>query len=79
MRHIEVKSSRGEPSQVVFTGNEWRKAQELGDEYYLYVVHGVKPEPDDDFVDHITEYQNPYEQFQDAAEVRERAEYVLQL
>lgn len=78
VRHIEIKSSRGELTQVTFTDNEWRKAQEHQDDYYLYVVTQVKQNPDD-FVGYIVEYRNPYEQFHAIAQPTKRVEYVLAL
>ncbi|MBC8492706.1 MAG: PEGA domain-containing protein [Chloroflexi bacterium] len=78
VRCIEVKSSRRELTQVAFTDNEWQTAEYYQDDYYLYVVARVNPNPDD-FVEHITEYRNPYERFQDIAQPKERVEYVISL
>ena len=45
MRRIEVKGrKRGQP--VRLTTNEWYKAQQLGDTYWLYVVWDPLTDPD---------------------------------
>ncbi len=38
IRRIEVKGRSGINQDVSLTANEWRKAQQLGDTYWLYVV-----------------------------------------
>lgn len=40
VRRIEVKGRAGLNQDVSLTANEWRKAQQLGDTYWLYVVWG---------------------------------------
>ena len=40
VRRIEVKGRAGINQNVSLTSNEWRKAQQLGDSYWLYVVWG---------------------------------------
>jgi Domain of unknown function (DUF3883) len=42
VRRIEVKGRSQNYQQVSLTVNEWRKAQQLGDSYWLYVVWGCK-------------------------------------
>ncbi|OKH17699.1 hypothetical protein NIES208_08580 (plasmid) [[Limnothrix rosea] IAM M-220] len=42
VRRIEVKGRTGTQQNVSLTSNEWRKAQQLGDSYWLYVVWGCK-------------------------------------
>ena len=42
VRRIEVKGRAGFEGQVSLTANEWRKAQHLGDTYWLYVLWGCK-------------------------------------
>ncbi|MBW9223271.1 DUF3883 domain-containing protein [Methanothermococcus sp. SCGC AD-155-E23] len=44
VRYIEVKGRVGEGA-VALTKNEWLKAQELGDKYYLYVVSNAATNP----------------------------------
>ena len=40
VRRIEVKGRAGINQNISLTSNEWRKAQQLGDSYWLYVVWG---------------------------------------
>jgi Domain of unknown function (DUF3883) len=42
VRRIEVKGRSQLQQQVSLTVNEWLKAQQLGDSYWLYVVWGCK-------------------------------------
>ncbi len=42
VRRIEVKGRAELNQEVSLTSNEWRKAQQLGDSYWLYVVWGCK-------------------------------------
>jgi hypothetical protein len=42
VRRIEVKGRAQLHQKVSLTVNEWRKAQQLGDSYWLYVVWGCK-------------------------------------
>jgi hypothetical protein len=47
VRRIEVKGRAQRDLEVSLTVNEWRKAQQLGDSYWLYVVWGCKtPNPE---------------------------------
>jgi len=43
-RYIEVKA-RAEEGAIVLTQNEWFKAQNMGDDYYLYVVYNAVSKP----------------------------------
>lgn len=40
-RFIEVKGAMGRPDKREVTINEWRKAMELGDDYYIYYALGI--------------------------------------
>jgi hypothetical protein len=40
-RYIEVKGASGRPEKRGFTINEWRKAIELGEQYYIYYALGL--------------------------------------
>ncbi len=40
-RYLEVKGASARPEKRVFTINEWRKAIEFGDKYYIYYVLGL--------------------------------------
>ncbi|WP_373481021.1 DUF3883 domain-containing protein [Geminocystis sp.] len=42
VRRIEVKGRADFNQDVCLTNNEWRRAQQLGDSYWLYVVWGCK-------------------------------------
>lgn len=42
VRRIEVKGRTQQEMEVSLTVNEWRKAQQLGNSYWLYVVWGCK-------------------------------------
>lgn len=42
VRRIEVKGRAQVNQEVSLTANEWRKAQQLGNSYWLYVVWGCK-------------------------------------
>lgn len=42
VRRIEVKGRANINEEVSLTANEWRRAQQLGDTYWLYVVWGCK-------------------------------------
>lgn len=44
IRRIEVKGRSGINQDVSLTANEWRKAQQLGDTYWLYVVWNCQGE-----------------------------------
>lgn len=47
VRRIELKGRAQRDLEVSLTVNEWRKAQQLGDSYWLYVVWGCKtPNPE---------------------------------
>lgn len=64
VRRIEVKGRAQTNQEVSLTANEWRKAQQLGDSYWLYVVWGCKTgDPQ------LLKIQNPAKAF--AGKVRE--------
>lgn len=42
VRRIEVKGRADFNQDICLTNNEWRRAQQLGDSYWLYVVWGCK-------------------------------------
>lgn len=44
IRYIEVKA-RAVQGEIVLTQNEWFKSQNLGDDYYLYVVFNTSKSP----------------------------------
>ncbi|MHC5731205.1 MAG: protein NO VEIN domain-containing protein, partial [Nostoc sp.] len=44
VQRIEVKGRAQHNQEIALTVNEWRKAQQLGDSYWLYVVWGCKSE-----------------------------------
>jgi hypothetical protein len=44
VRRIEVKGRAFSNEEISLTANEWRKAQQLGESYWLYVVWGTKTE-----------------------------------
>jgi hypothetical protein len=44
IRRIEVKGRAGVNQDVSLTSNEWRRAQQLGDTYWLYVVWNCRGE-----------------------------------
>ena len=41
-RFIEVKGFRGEGGSITMTAHEWKKAEQEGDRYYLYIVTGLQ-------------------------------------
>jgi hypothetical protein len=41
-RYIEVKHFRGEAGAWELTPHQWKKAEQEGDKYYVYVVSGLK-------------------------------------
>jgi hypothetical protein len=42
VRFIEVKGFRGEPAPWELTSHEWKKAEQEGDRYFVYVVSGLR-------------------------------------
>jgi len=44
-RYIEVKGRAGENVSVAISENEWRRAKELGEDYWLYIVTNAKKKP----------------------------------
>ena len=45
IRYIEVKGRAGKEVAVALTENEWRRAKELGEDSWLYIVTNAKNEP----------------------------------
>jgi hypothetical protein len=45
IRYIEVKGRAGKEVAVALTENEWRRAKELGEDSWLYIVTNAKKEP----------------------------------
>lgn len=41
-RFIEVKGFRGEGGSITMTAHEWKKAEQEGDRYYLYILTGLQ-------------------------------------
>lgn len=73
VRRIEVKGRSQDYQQVSLTVNEWRKAQQLGDSYWLYVVWGC----DTDNSQLLT-IQNPAKVLAgDAKEIKQVTRYIV--
>jgi Domain of unknown function (DUF3883)/Helicase conserved C-terminal domain len=73
VRRIEVKG-RAQPNQEVsLTINEWRKAQQLGESYWLYVVWGCKTDNPQ-----LLTIQNPAKVLAgDAKEIKQVTRYIV--
>jgi len=73
VRRIEVKGRAQLHQKVSLTVNEWRKAQQLGDSYWLYVVWGCKtPTPE------LLMIQNPAKKLVgDAKEIKQVTRYLV--
>lgn len=73
VRRIEVKGRAQANQEVSLTSNEWRKAQQLGESYWLYVVWGCKTsEPK------LLKIQNPAKVLVgDAKEIRQVTRYLV--
>jgi len=73
VRRIEVKGRTQLHQKVSLTVNEWRKAQQLGDSYWLYVVWGCKtPTPQ------LLMIQNPAKKLVgDAKEIKQVTRYLV--
>ncbi len=73
VRRIEVKGRAQSHQKVSLTVNEWRKAQQLGDSYWLYVVWGCKtPTPQ------LLMIQNPAQKLVgDAKEIKQVTRYLI--
>jgi len=70
---IEVKGRAQLNQQVSLTVNEWRKAQQLGDSYWLYVVWGCKT-----LNPRLLTIQNPAKKLVgDAKEIRQVTRYII--
>ncbi|MFB2837815.1 helicase-related protein [Floridanema evergladense] len=73
VRRIEVKGRAQLQQQVSLTVNEWRKAQQLGDSYWLYVVWGCKTSNPQ-----LLMIQNPAKVLAgDAKEIRQVTRYLV--
>jgi superfamily II DNA or RNA helicase len=73
VRRIEVKGRAQLNQPVSLTVNEWRKAQQLGDSYWLYIVWGCKtPHPQ------LLTIQNPAKKLVgDAKEIKQVTRYLV--
>jgi len=73
VRRIEVKGRSRSAQGISLTANEWRKAQQLGDSYWLYVVWGCKTEHPQ-----LLTIQNPAKVLAgDVLEVKQVTRYVI--
>ena len=73
VRRIEVKGRAQLYQQVSLTVNEWRKAQQLGDSYWLYVVWGCQTESPQ-----LLMIQNPAKALAgDAKEIKQVTRYIV--
>ena len=70
---IEVKSTSNStfPVQITMTPNEWRKAKEDRDHFWLYIVRDVRKENKDigteEIKNRVKKFHDPYELFKDIA------------
>ena len=58
IRHIEVKA-RAERAVVLLTSNEWSIAQELKEDYFLYVVLNASTQPELYIIQNPTDIISP--------------------
>jgi Domain of unknown function (DUF3883) len=73
VRRIEVKGRAADHQDVSLTSNEWRKAQQLGDSYWLYVVWGCKTG-----APRMITIQNPARALQgDIKEIKQVTRYII--
>jgi SNF2 family DNA or RNA helicase len=73
VRRIEVKGRAQLHQKVSLTVNEWRKAQQLGDSYWLYVVWGCKTTNPQ-----LLTIQNPAKKLVgDAKEIKQVTRYII--
>lgn len=73
VRRIEVKGRAQLNQPVSLTMNEWRKAQQLGDSYWLYVVWGCKS-----LKPQLLTIQNPAKKLVgDAKEIKQVTRYIV--
>ena len=73
VRRIEVKGRAQQNRDVSLTANEWRKAQQLGDSYWLYVVWGCNTENPQ-----LLTIQNPAKKLMRAAkEIKQITRYLV--
>jgi len=73
VRRIEVKGRSQFNQEVSLTVNEWRKAQQLGDSYWLYVVWGCNTDNPQ-----LLMIQNPAKVLAgDAKEIKQVTRYIV--
>ena len=73
VRRIEVKGRAQSNQEISLTANEWRKAQQLGDSYWLYVVWGCKTNDPK-----LLKIQNPAKVLMgDVKEIRQVTRYLV--
>lgn len=73
VRRIEVKGRSQSNQEVSLTVNEWRKAQQLGESYWLYVVWGCKTDNPQ-----LLMIQNPAQVLaRDAKEIKQVTRYIV--
>ncbi|MDP2767984.1 MAG: DUF3883 domain-containing protein [Candidatus Methanoperedens sp.] len=72
IRYIEVKAFES-TGIVEMTENEWKTAQKLNDNYWLYVVENALNEPKKN----IFTIRNPSERFKDAKIIRRETRYLI--
>ena len=73
VRRIEVKGRSQLNQNIALTVNEWRKAQQLGDSYWLYVVWGCQTENPQ-----LLTIQNPAKVLvRDAKEIKQVTRYIV--
>jgi superfamily II DNA or RNA helicase len=73
VRRIEVKGRAQNEQEVSLTVNEWRKAQQLGDSYWLYVVWGCRSDNPQ-----LLTIQNPAQVLAgDAKEIKQVTRYIV--
>ncbi|MBW4558791.1 MAG: DUF3883 domain-containing protein [Trichormus sp. ATA11-4-KO1] len=73
VRRIEVKGRSQSNLEVSLTVNEWRKAQQLGESYWLYVVWGCKTDNPQ-----LLTIQNPAKVLAgDAKEIKQVTRYIV--
>ncbi|MGM9968417.1 MAG: DUF3883 domain-containing protein [Rummeliibacillus sp.] len=58
-KYIDCKTSVGKNKTFVISANEWSKAKQYREQYYIYRVINLNNNPD------ITILKNPYEKFEE--------------
>ncbi len=72
IRYIEVKAFEN-TGIVEMTENEWKTAQKLKDNYWLYVVENALNEPKKN----IFTIRNPSERFKEVKIIRQETRYLI--